>query len=126
MLIYLAVGVGGVIGALLRYAISLWLIGIGFNSPAGTLCANLIGCFTLGYVQAILKGYQLPSWFVTGVGTGIIGSFTTFSAFSIDVMQQLSEGRILPACTYILVSSIGGYVLVYIGYKLSTISKRGV
>jgi fluoride exporter len=126
MYMYLAVGIGGVIGALLRYFILILFINLGYSYPTGTLCINLIGCFTLGYLQGIAKVYKLPGWLVTGVGTGIIGAFTTFSTFSIDVTQFIKEGFIIPACTYILASSIGGYFLVYTGFSLSTNKKRRV
>ncbi|EKN71112.1 fluoride efflux transporter CrcB [Schinkia azotoformans] len=126
MYIYLAVGIGGVIGALLRYFILIWFINLGYSYPAGTLCVNLIGCFILGYLQGIAKVYELPGWLVTGVGTGIIGAFTTFSTFSIDVIQFIKEGFLIPACTYILASSIGGYYLAYTGFSLSTNKRRGV
>ncbi len=126
MYIYLAVGIGGIIGALLRYFILIWFNNLGYSNPTGTLCINLIGCFILGYLQGIAKVYELPSWLVTGVGTGIIGSFTTFSTFSIDVMQLIKEGFIIPACTYILASSIGGYTLAYTGFSISTNKKQGV
>lgn len=120
MYMYLAVGIGGVIGALLRYFLLILFIHLGYFYPIGTLCVNLIGCFLLGYLQGIAKVYELPRWLVTGVGTGIIGAFTTFSTFSIDVTQLIKEGLIIPVCTYILASSIGGYFLVYIGFSIST------
>ena len=125
MYIYLAVGIGGIIGALLRYFILIWFNHLGYSYPIGTLCVNLIGCFILGYLQGIAKVYELPGWLVTGVGTGIIGSFTTFSTFSIEVTQFIKEGFIIPACTYILASSIGGYILAYTGFSISTNKKRG-
>ncbi|MBB6445452.1 fluoride efflux transporter CrcB [Bacillus benzoevorans] len=126
MYMYLAVGIGGIIGALLRYFIHLWFMNLGSSYPAGTLCINLIGCFALGYLQGMAKVYSLPGWLVTGVGTGIIGAFTTFSTFSMDVTQLIKEGFIIPACTYILASSIGGYFLAYAGFSLSTNKKLGV
>jgi fluoride exporter len=117
---YLAVGVGGVIGALLRYFISMWFLNMGYYSFTGTIFVNLIGCFILGYFHGIVRVYELPGWLVTGVGTGIIGAFTTFSTFSMEVIQYLYQGFIFLACTYILVSSIGGYFLSYSGFFLST------
>lgn len=126
MYMYLAVGLGGVIGALLRYFILIWFIHMGYTYPTGTLCINLIGCFILGYLQGMAKVYQLPGWLVTGVGTGIIGSFTTFSTFSIDIIQFIQEGLIIPACTYLLASSIGGYFFAFTGYSLSINIKKGV
>lgn len=126
MYIYLAVGIGGVIGALLRYSISIWFINLGYSYTMGTLCVNLMGCFVLGYLQGIAKVYELPRWLVTGVGTGMIGAFTTFSTFSIDVIQLIREGFIIPACTYALASSIGGYSLAYTGFSISSNKNQGV
>jgi fluoride exporter len=123
---YLAVGIGGIIGALLRYSISMWFLGMGYFPFAGTLCTNLTGCFLLGYFQGKVKVYELPSWLVTGITTGIIGSFTTFSTLSMEVIYYITEGFTILAFTYILVSSVGGYFLAYAGFFLSTYKKRGV
>ncbi len=126
MYIYLAVGIGGVIGAILRYFIFILFNNLGYSNTIGTLCINLIGCFILGYLQGMAKVYELPRWLVIGIGTGIIGSFTTFSTFSIDVIQLIKEGFIIPAYTYILASSIGGYTFTYIGFSIFTNKKREV
>ena len=122
---YLAVGIGGIIGALLRYFISMWFFNLGYFSFPGTLCVNLTGCFILGFFQGFIRVYELPGWVVTGVGTGIIGAFTTFSTFSIEVIQYVHQGFIILACIYLLASSIGGYFLAYTGFFLSTYIIRG-
>ena len=123
---YLAVGIGGIIGAFLRYFISIWFLSLGYFSFAGTLCVNLIGCFLLGYFQGKVRVYELPSWLVTGIATGIIGSFTTFSTFSMEVIYYISQGLTILVFTYIFVSSVGGYFSAYAGFFLSTYKKRGV
>lgn len=123
---YVAVGIGGIIGALLRFFISQWFLKIGYFPFTGTFFVNLTGCFLLGFLQGVSRVYQLPGWFVTGVGTGLIGAYTTFSTFSMEVVHYLKQGHIFLAFTYILVSSVGGYFLSSTGFFLSTYIKREV
>ncbi|MCQ6282112.1 fluoride efflux transporter CrcB [Bacillus sp. EB600] len=123
---YLAVGIGGILGAVLRFLIYKWLLIAGHIPLAGTLCVNLSGCFILGYLQGLARIYELPKWFVLGVGTGFIGAFTTFSTFSIEVVSYFDKGYIVFPAFYLLASSIGGYVLVYFGFSLTSYKKKDV
>jgi CrcB protein len=126
MIMYLVVGIGGIIGALLRFSISEWFLTLGYISVAGTLCVNLIGCFMLGLVQGCARVFELPPWLVTGVGTGLIGAFTTFSTFSIEVVRFLEQGNFMLALYYIVISSVGGYFLANMGFSLVTYKKNEV
>lgn len=122
---HLVVGIGGIFGALLRFFISEWFLSLGYFPFTGTLCVNLIGCFMLGYLQGAARIYELPNWFVTGFGTGLIGAFTTFSTFSIEVIYYLNQGFLLLPFIYISVSSVGGYYLACSGFYLSAYKKKG-
>ena len=123
---YLAVGIGGIIGALLRYYISMWFLSLEYFPLTGTLCINLTGCFLLGYINGKIRDYELPTWLITGITTGIIGSYTTFSTFSSDVIHYINEGFIILALIYIFISSVGGYFSVCTGFYLSTYKKTEV
>lgn len=118
-MMYMAVGAGGILGAVLRFLIYKGLLIFGNFFPFGTLFVNLIGCFILGYLQGQARFYELPKWLVTGLGTGLIGAFTTFSTFSMEVVYFLDQGDIILAVSYIIVSSIMGYLLVYLGFSLA-------
>ncbi len=126
MTMYLSVGIGGIIGALLRFFISQWFLSLDSLPFIGTIFVNLTGCFLLGYLQGISRVYELPGWFVVGIGTGLIGAYTTFSTFSMEVVHYLNQGLIIIAFTYIVISSVGGYFLAYTGFFLSTHKKREV
>lgn len=99
----LKVGLGGMVGASLRYALSFM-----FSAPFATLCCNLLGAFLLAY---ILTKYQRSLFF----GTGVLGAFTTFSTFSAEVITlPLSY-----ACSYVVITLIGGALASWSGIKLA-------
>ena len=79
------VGVGGAIGAVLRYMIGEW-IPDGF--PWGTLTVNLLGSLILG----IIVGMSLSAEMGLLLGTGIMGAFTTMSAYSVDLVELFENG----------------------------------
>lgn len=121
-MVYFLVGLGGIIGALLRYLVGLTVTTSWPTSfPLATLLINFIGCFLLGWLTTYLFQLKvLPSSISTAIGTGIIGSFTTFSTFSVDSVQLITSGKWTIAFSYIFLSLVGGLVLTFIGYKLGS------
>lgn len=114
----LLVGMGGIIGATARYTVSSLFAGVdGF--PYATLLVNLIGCFFLSW---LLSSYSLLEKLgkdaVTALGTGVIGSFTTFSTFAVETIE-LGQTKVSLAIFYVLVNIFGSLLLCYIGYKLA-------
>lgn len=108
------VAVGGAIGSMLRYATNLgaWrLIGPGF--PWGTVVVNIAGSFAMGVLVVVLAqkgGARLAPMLITGV----LGGFTTFSAFSLDALTLYERGQIVVAAAYVtgsVVLSIAALVL---------------
>ncbi|WP_077616382.1 fluoride efflux transporter CrcB [Caenibacillus caldisaponilyticus] len=117
-----AVGFFGMIGALLRYgmdeAIGRWWHGA---FPIPTLIVNLLGCFALGWFTARIKARDdIHPYIKTGVSTGMIGSFTTFSAFSVETIQLLEKGAAGLAVLYVLASLLGGVLFVAAGFRSGT------
>ncbi len=112
---YLSVGIGGIIGSLLRYYIGLSSV-IWWSSPfpIATLVINLIGCFVLGWFTTYLSKLKLfsPS-LLTGFGTGLVGSFTTFSTFSVETVQLIQNSLWGFAILYVLGSLFGGIIFFY-------------
>ena len=105
------VGVGGAIGAVLRYMIGEW-IPDGF--PWGTLTVNLLGSLLLG----ILVGMSLSAEMGLLLGTGIMGAFTTMSAYSVDLVELFDNGEYGPAVSYLLMTLLGCPLLAYGGMKI--------
>lgn len=117
---YVAVALGGAVGAVLRYGL------IGWNSilfPFGTLAVNLMGCFLLGgFLTAIQRFGRIPPGWQIGIATGMIGSFTTFSTFTVEIVQLMASGEGLDwllAMVYVAVSVLGGCLLAWSGMKLA-------
>ncbi|CEG27491.1 fluoride efflux transporter CrcB [Bacillus sp. B-jedd] len=121
---YLYVGIGGVIGSLLRYSFS-FLHSSESIMPYGTLLVNLIGSFILGWFAATLaKWPRIPKQLATGFTTGVIGSFTTFSAFCLDAINKIEAGHYLIAFLYVLISMGGGLIFAYAGTLAGSGGKR--
>jgi fluoride exporter len=118
----LSVMLGGFIGAIARYSIGEWIhASNGF--PLGTLLINLLGCFFLGwFLTFITIRKKIRSESTLFIGTGLIGSFTTFSTFSVETIRLLQNGFLLNGALYILTSILFGLLLAYLGVKLAITS----
>lgn len=115
---FLYVGIFGALGGMCRYAMNLWLGGGDF--PSATLVVNLIGCFLLAFLmQFLAEKSRISLVILNGIGTGFIGAFTTFSAFSVDTIQLIQNGAWVLALSYVLASFIGGLIMVKLGRMLS-------
>jgi fluoride exporter len=117
----LLVMLGGAAGAGLRYEagrLALRHIGAGF--PWGTLIVNLLGGLLIGVLAGILFGHhaaQRPVWMLLGVG--LLGGFTTFSAFNFDLFAMLGRGQTGLALAYAGGSVLGSLLLLYAGFWLA-------
>ncbi|MEQ1553910.1 MAG: fluoride efflux transporter CrcB [Ferruginibacter sp.] len=113
----LLVGLGGSIGAMLRYIITLLLKVQNF--PYQTLLVNIIGSLVIGLVFGLsAKNHNFPESLKLFLATGICGGFTTFSAFSIENMNMLKQGNYLLAILYIFASITLCIIAVFAGFKL--------
>ncbi|GHH98356.1 fluoride efflux transporter CrcB [Neobacillus kokaensis] len=117
---YLFVGVGGMIGSIIRYILSTTAEEFGSsNFPYGTLLVNLSGAFLLGWItKKFVNLKKIPPQVLTALTTGVIGSYTTFSTFCLETIRLMQEGDYLFALLYILISLFGGLFFVRIGLKL--------
>ncbi len=116
---YVIVGVSGMIGALLRYFLGSVITHFWIQDfPLSTLIINLIGCFVLGGFTTHLARLEiLHPKLITGIGTGLIGSFTTFSTFSTETADLLQRNHWGAALLYLLLSLWGGLFFSWLGYK---------
>ena len=122
MNLVLFIAVGGAIGAVGRYSVMTvvsHLFGAGY--PYGTIMVNLIGSFVLGGLVESLKYFSVISnELQVFLIVGVLGSFTTFSTFSMDVVVLMQRNEIFAAGLYILgsiVVSIGGLFLAMILFR---------
>ena len=111
---------GGAIGAVLRYGTSLGvytLVGRGF--PYGTLFVNVSGSLLMGVLSVImLERFDIgPEW-RAAVLVGVLGSFTTFSTFSIETLNLLEQGDVIRAAANILLSVLVCLAAVWFGVLL--------
>ena len=117
MKLLMLIAAGGAIGAVLRYGASVSvysLLGRGF--PYGTLFVNVSGSLLMGLLSVVmLERLDIgPEW-RAAVLVGVLGSFTTFSTFSIETLNLLEQGDILPALTNILLSVMVCLAAVWFG-----------
>ncbi len=114
---------GGAIGAGLRYhvgRIALHLTGPGF--PWGTWTVNLAGGFLMGVLVGVLgrisEGGEALRLFL---GVGVLGGFTTFSAFSLETANMLTRGQPVVAAAYSVSSVAGSVLFLFLGLWLSRV-----
>ncbi len=117
MATWLWVGVGGFFGAVARWVVSGWFRHTDF--PAGTLTVNLLGSFLMGVLVEgfVEEVFALPVPFRLFFLVGFLGSFTTFSTFSLETIRLL-EGRNIPALLAYGAQAILGPGTVFFGMVL--------
>jgi len=118
----LAIGFGSFIGGSSRYLLSLLIQSrstVAF--PLATLTINIIGCFLIGLVFGLgAKGNITPEWRLF-LATGVLGGFTTFSAFSCETVHMLQNGQFSQAIVYVLASVLIGLLATFAGLWLMRI-----
>jgi fluoride exporter len=118
----LLVAAGGTAGTLARYALST-AIPIQGGWPVSTLVENLVGSFLLGLLlEALVRaGDETPRRRLVrlGAGTGVLGGFTTFSTFALEVEHLLAIGAPGTALGYFAASLIGGFLACLAGVTLA-------
>ena len=108
---------GGGLGAVMRFACSVWVGPTLF--PWATLGTNIGGSFLIGLIWAGCADLEwFQNWGRQFLVIGILGGFTTFSAFSLETLQLVNDARIIPALGYALGSIGVCFAAVYIGYRL--------
>ncbi|MGD8177340.1 fluoride efflux transporter CrcB [Marinimicrobium sp. ARAG 43.8] len=111
---WLAVAIGGALGAMGRLGLTEWLFPVfGARFPLGTLMANWLGCFLAGIVFVLIvdKGV-LPPEYRPFLITGFMGALTTFSTFSLDALLLWQNGSPVTAVAYSLLTLAGCLIAV--------------
>ena len=125
-LVYLLVGIGGVIGSLLRYLVSMLSMNLwGEGFPISTLLINLTGSFLLGVVTSrLVIPKKLHPHLLTALTTGVIGSYTTFSTFCYETVYLLETKEYLLGFFYMFISLVGGLFFVRGGMRFRKQGKK--
>ncbi|WP_420142965.1 fluoride efflux transporter CrcB [Sphingobium sp.] len=113
---------GGAVGAALRYQLGRFIgpMTPGATWPWGTFAANLIGGFAMG----LLAGWLARGSMASGepirllLGVGLLGGFTTFSAFSLETMLMIERGQGMMAMAYALASVVGAVGALALGLTI--------
>ena len=119
----IAIGLGGMVGSIMRYLFSGWFQTLSKSDifPAGTLSVNILGCLIIG----ILGGYsetmeafspELRAFLMIG----LLGGFTTFSSFEFETLNLLRNSQFLYAALNVSIQVFIGLMAVWAGYFLST------
>jgi len=109
MLSCLAVGLGGFVGAVLRYLISLIPIKNPESFPIHTFIINIVGALAIGFIAfAASKNENIDPKLLLFLKVGICGGFTTFSTFSFETAELIKSGSITVAVIYVAVSVVLG------------------
>ena len=116
----LIAGLGSFIGGTLRYVISLLMQNKLQAFPWNSFLVNLAGCFLIGLLFSYAEKSGMHPAVKLFLGTGMLGGFTTFSAFSIETLRLVQINAHTSAVLYVLSSVILGLVLTYVGFLLGS------
>ena len=117
MTTFLSVALGGAIGASARFAVNLLALRLfGTAFPAATLCVNVLGSLAMGVLAVLLLERASP--LAPFVLTGVLGGFTTFSAFSLDALMLWERGQGGLAAVYVILSVAASLLAVIAGLAI--------
>ena len=116
-----AIVIGGALGSLCRYVMSMniYLL-LGKSFPYGTLAVNILGSIIMGSVYIlVMEKITISEELRAGITVGFLGAFTTFSAFSIETMNLIESGEITKAGLNIILSVILCIVGCWLGMSIT-------
>ena len=117
MKLILFIGTGSFIGGVFRYLLSLLIQSKTASLfPLPTLIVNIIGCFFIGIVIGFFDKGQISNEWKLFFATGVLGGFTTFSAFSLETFVLFREGHVGYALLYVLASVFLGLLATSVAY----------
>lgn len=119
----LIVALGGAVGSAFRHLTNQWsLRAFGTGFPWGTLIVNLFGCFLMGVIVELLARRSAGPELRLLLTTGLLGGFTTFSAFSLDFASLYQRGAMFEAFTYVAGTVVLSLIGVFLGLWLAKIA----
>ncbi|MCL1037918.1 fluoride efflux transporter CrcB [Shewanella corallii] len=115
----LFVAMGGAIGAVCRYLISIFMIQVfGTGFPFGTLLVNVLGSFVMGVIYALGQVSHVSPELKAMIGVGLLGALTTFSTFSNETLLLMQDGEWLKAGLNVVLNLTICLAVVYMGQQL--------
>ena len=118
----LYVTIGGALGSLARYAISVWALPVSRDLPWGTIGINILGSFIIGFFGTLTLAqgrYPAAENLRLFVMVGLCGGFTTFSSFSLQTLELMRHGAMLRAGANIVLSVVLCVAAVALGHALA-------
>ncbi|MFW3170360.1 fluoride efflux transporter CrcB [Geodermatophilus sp. CPCC 206100] len=113
---YVLAAAGGVLGALARWGVAEALPHRSGSWPWATLTVNLAGCLLMGVLLGFLARHSPePAWVRPFLAVGVLGGFTTYSAFAVETVALADAGALPLAAGYVLASVLGGVLAVAAG-----------
>lgn len=117
---YIFIGIGGSLGAVLRFVIKAIQIGAYKNMPVNTLLINIVGSFMLAFIlTSVIEAYELDANIHFGITTGFLGAFTTFSTLCKETVELMRHGFYDIALFYPAISAVLGFAAAYHGVYLA-------
>ncbi len=116
----IGVALGGAIGSLLRYCVSLCLSGTHSFLILSTFTVNIVGSFIIGIAYAYASSFDIPIAMRLFIFIGLLGGFTTFSSYSLEVVQMIRDANYWWACMYFITMNISGIIAAIGGIALAT------
>lgn len=114
------IALGGILGSLARFMVSyLWNPDPIGGFPTGTLVINILGCLAIGMIVPVLAGHPREELLRPFIVTGVLGGFTTFSAFALETGVMLDQGRLGLAGIYIGATLLLGMLAVPLGVRIT-------
>ena len=111
-------------GSVARYAVAVWLGNTPTDRfPWATFAVNCLGCLLIGLMAGWLARASVPESARLFLVTGILGGFTTFSAFGLESVGLLRRGEFSLALLYILGSVLVGIAAVWLGLRLASVAE---
>lgn len=122
MLKYIAVGVGGFLGAIARYALGVYVGSrYGVRFPLGTFVINVSGSFLLGLILTLLARTTASAYWRYLILIGFIGAYTTFSTFEYETLRAIQDGQVMTGLLNVGLSLVIGFVAVWAGVSIGRV-----
>lgn len=117
---YIAAAIGGALGSVIRVFLTKILPVALYGIPLPILCINVIGSFLMGFfAEYIALSLMPPDYIRYFLLSGLLGGFTTFSAFSLDVGNLVQKNELFSAFSYVLLTIALSLIFFFIGFKIA-------